>query len=81
MSAGWSAENNPALVAALHVCASVSEANLAKRTALKQTLVDPYALRALADAVEVLFPGAIAEVRAERQARLRALVDPDAGQP
>lgn len=74
-----------ALAEALDVCASVSKSNLAKRGELLPfTLVNPYALRRLADALEALVPGAIDSVREaheraqadaadRREATLRAL--------
>lgn len=59
-----------ALAEALDVCASVSKANLAKRgNILPWTIVEPYALRRLADALEVIVPGAIDSVRAEKDRR------------
>ena len=53
--------------------ASVSADNLAKRgDRLHSTLVDPFAIRELADLVEELAPGAVAKIR-EYAAERRAL--------
>lgn len=52
------------LAAAIETCSSVSKANLARRGEyLPSTLVNPFSLRRLADAVEAIAPGAIDDVR------------------
>ncbi len=50
---------------AVEVLASVSKANLARRGTLPYTLVNPYALRDLADAIEARYPGVIDETRGQ----------------
>lgn len=64
------------LAAALEVCASVSKPNLARRgESLHSTLVDPFAVRRLAEALELLLPGAVDRVRTVRKQALETAYD------
>lgn len=58
---------------AIAICASVSAENLARRgQSLPATLVDPFALRRLADHIERVLPGVIETERAVRAERIAA---------
>jgi len=64
------------LALCLELVASVSPENLAKRgDRLPSTLVDPFAIRELADMIEELVPGAAQKVRDETAARARAAAE------
>lgn len=66
MSERWDPDTRAALIAALDLCGSVSEATLTRgKTGRPNAMVDARSLRALGAALEVLLPGAIANVRAE----------------
>ena len=64
-------EQRKLLSLCFEIVASVSNANLAKRgTHLNSTLVDPFAIRELADMLEELSPGAADKVREARAAQI-----------
>jgi hypothetical protein len=57
-------EQKKLLALCLDVLRSVSKANLARRgNSLSRTQVNPFAIRALADYVEKLIPGALDQAR------------------
>ncbi len=57
-------EDQQIIAIAVEVLAGVSKATLDRRDALlPQTLVNPYDLRRLADAIEARYPGAIDDTR------------------